>query len=40
VQSRVLFAFKISSLIVLTNIVGLAIFLGRRHLRRQARVLG
>src|SRR2546427_771795 len=39
VQSRVLFALKISSLIVLTNIVGLAIFLGRRHLRRQARVL-
>jgi len=39
VQSRVLFALKISSLIVLTNIVGLAIFLGRRHLRRQAPVL-
>src|SRR2546428_126289 len=33
VQSRVLFALKLSSLIVLTHIVGLAIFLGPRHLR-------
>jgi len=39
VQSRVLFALKISSLIVLTNAVGVAIFFGRRHLRRHAPVL-
>jgi amino acid transporter len=35
VQSRLLFAFKISSLIVATNVAGVAIFLGKRHLLRR-----
>ena len=34
VESRLLFALKIGSLIVLTNLAGLAIFIGRRQLLR------
>ena len=40
VESRLLFAMKISALIVLTNLAGLAIFFRRRHLRHDVRVRG